>query len=86
MLESYRVRLHIDYVPESLGYTGPRMFELSPTQQSQVVLPVAAVSNPLDGVRLSLSVTVPEPAGLSALALGLVPLAAAAVNRRRTKR
>jgi hypothetical protein len=79
----YTVRLYLDYVPASAQWTGPREFEISTTAYTQIELPIVAVSNPLDGVRMSFTVAVPEPSSLTALAFGA--LAVGMLRRRRRR-
>lgn len=76
-------RLVIDYVPESLGWTGPMEYDLDMNQDYTIPLPVATVTDPLRGTRMHITVTyVPEPCSLVALGMGLVGLAAHRGRRR----
>lgn len=79
----YGIWLSLDYVPEWLNYSGPRSFQLSATQQTDLVLPLPAVHNPLDGVRMSLTVSVAEPSCFLALTGGVSAVGVAVVRRRR---
>lgn len=77
-------RLVIDYVPESLGWTGPMEYDLDLNQDYMIPLPVATVTDPLQGTRMHITVTyVPEPCSLVALGMGIVGLAAEMRGRRR---
>ncbi len=78
-----RALLVLDYVPESLGWTGPMRYELDLSQDYALQLPIASVTDPLQGTRMHITVfAVPEPSPLAALGLGIVGLCVG-VRRRR---
>ena len=81
----YTAHLVLDYVPESLQWTGQTDFWLDLTQESVITLPVLEVSDGLQGTRMHLTVyaPVPEPSSLIALAGGLAGLGGMALRRRR---
>ena len=69
----WRLVLTLDYVPESLNWTGPWQYEflLDNPDLQFFTLPVPTVSNPFDGVRMHLTAyaPIPEPGSLLALLL-----------------
>jgi len=68
---SYTGRLVLDYVPESLDYTGPREFSLRMSRGNVLTLPIPTVTDGLRGTRMHLTVyrPIPEPSSLAGLAL-----------------
>jgi hypothetical protein len=79
----YQARLYLDYVPPEASWEGPTVFDISVTGYTYFDLPIVAVSNPLDGVRMHFTVATPEPSSLLALGGGLMGLAGLALRRRR---
>jgi hypothetical protein len=82
---AYTGHLVLDYVPESANWTGPMDFWLDLGRENKFTVPIVTVTNPLDGVRMHITVyAIPEPCSLAVLGAGLIPLALAARRRRRT--
>ena len=81
----YLGHLVLDYVPEVCNWTGPVEFWLDLSQPNELTLPIATVTDPLDGVQMHITVhaPIPEPSSFAALGFGLVPLAAVLRRRRR---
>ena len=80
----YTAHVVLDYVPESLHWTGQTDFWLDLTQSSIITLPVPQVADPLEGTRIHITVyAVPEPGALIVLAGGLAGLGTGALRRRR---
>lgn len=79
----YQARLYLDYVPPQANWDGPWVFDISVTDYTYFDLPIVAVSNPLDGVRMHLTVATPEPSSLLAFAGGLAGIAGLVLRRRR---
>lgn len=70
-----RAVLVLDYVPDSLGWTGPREYELDMNQDYFIPLPVPTVTDPLQGTRMHVTVyAIPEPSCLAVIGLGLVAI------------
>lgn len=79
----YMGHLVIDRVAAGVAWTGPMDYWLDLTQQNTFTLPIAMVSDPLQGTRFHLTVyapAVPEPSSLLLLAGGLILVVA---RRRR---
>jgi len=75
--------LVLDYVPASIGWTGPMEYEIDMSVGAFLQLPIATVTDPLQGTRMHITVfAVPEPSPLAALGLGIVGLCVG-VRRRR---
>jgi hypothetical protein len=72
-----RAVLVVDYVPESLGWTGPMEYQLDMGQDYFIPLPVPTVTDPLQGTRMHITVypLIPEPGSLVALTAGILGLA-----------
>jgi hypothetical protein len=85
--QGYVGHLVIDYMPDYLNYTGDRAFDIDLHKGKVISLPVPTVTNPLDGIRMHLTVTapLPEPSSLAALGFGVLPVAGVALRRRRRK-
>ena len=81
----YTGHLVLDYVPDSANWTGPMDFWLDLGIENTITLPIVTVTDPLDGVRMHITVhaPIPEPSSLAALGIGLVPFAARMRRRRR---
>lgn len=82
----YTAHLVLDYVPDSLHWTGQTDFWLDLTRDNIITLPTPEVNDGLLGTRMHLTVyapAVPEPSSLASLGLGLLPLAGYAVRRRK---
>jgi len=77
----YQARLYLDYVPPAANWEGPTVFDISVTGYTYFDLPIVAVSNPLDGVRMHFTVATPEPSSLLALVGGLAGIT---LGRRRS--
>jgi len=78
----YNFQLVLDYVPEYMNWTGPTVYEFRIGALLNV--PIPTVTNPLDGVRMHLTVyagPIPEPTTL--LPLAGAALAFGALWRRR---
>jgi len=81
----YMCRLVLDYVPEYMNWTGPSVYEFS-ALGTLLDLPIPTVDNPLDGVRMHLTVyagPIPEPSSLLALAGAAAATAGTLWRRRR---
>jgi len=83
----YTARLVIDRVPESLAWTGPMEFNLRIDNWwgfNPLTLPVAEVTDPLQGTRMHLTVyAVPEPSSFIALGFAVIGLGGVGLRRRR---
>lgn len=82
----YWARLVLDYVPTSLGWTGPMEFTAPLYGTSSFLLPVPVVSDGLEGTRMHLTVyttPIPEPSGMMALGMGALGVLAPILRRRR---
>jgi len=86
----YWGRLSLDYVPDSLVWTGPWQFDIRLDGYGmQFYLPVPITDNPWDPMnvtRMHLTVyttPIPEPSSLLALGAGMLALAGLALRRRR---
>jgi len=67
--------LVLDYVPESLGWTGPTEYWLDLSVRNYLYLPIATVTDPLQGTRMHVTVyAIPEPSCLAVIGLGLVAI------------
>ncbi len=67
-----RALLVLEYVPESIGWTGPMQYEIDLSQDTALQLPIATVTDPLQGTRMHITVfAAPEPSALAVLGLGL---------------
>ena len=73
----YTGHLVLDYVPESANWTGPMEFWLDLGVFNTFTLPIVTVTDPLDGIRMHITVyaPIPEPCSLAALGFGVVLLA-----------
>ena len=87
----YWGRLFLDYVPGSLGWTGPWQFDFPLDGGSAgFLLPVPITDNPYDPTqvtRMHLTVyttPIPEPSSLLALGAGLAAVGLPLLRRRRT--
>jgi len=81
----YNFQLVLDYVPEYMNWTGPRVFEFR-DGGGLFNVPIPTVTNPLDGVRMHLTVyagPIPEPSSLLALAGAALTTAGFAWRKRR---
>jgi len=81
----YNFQLVLDYVPEYMNWTGPRVFEFR-RGGGLFNVPIPTVTNPLDGVRMHLTVyagPIPEPSSLLTLAGAALTTAGFAWRKRR---
>lgn len=69
----YIGHLVIDKVPDGVEWSGPMEYWLDMTVFNSVTVPIAVVTDPLQGTRMHLTVydTIPEPSALAALGIGL---------------
>ena len=69
-----RALLVLDYVPDSIGWTGPIEYEIDMSVGAFLQLPITTVTDPLQGTRMHFTVyaPIPEPTSLVALATGVV--------------
>jgi len=80
----YNFQLVLDYVPEYMNWTGPRVFEFR-RGGGLFNVPIPTVTNPLDGVRMHLTVyagPIPEPSSLLTLAGAALTTAGFAWRKR----
>jgi hypothetical protein len=84
--DGYMMHLVLDDVPESAAWDGPMDFWFDMNAPEIITLPIIETDDPLSGTRMHFTVyapPIPEPSSLAALALGLLPLGAAVLRRRR---
>lgn len=89
--DGYRAELVLDYVPESLDWTGPMVFPFDLHRTDGFWLPLPTLDHAPDPtvegdklVRMHITVhAVPEPSSLAALCFGLIAAGAGAQLRRR---
>lgn len=81
----YTGTLVLDYVPASANWSGPMEFPLILDQWNEFTLPIVTVTDPLQGVRMHVTVNapIPEPSSLLALCTGLVSAGALLGKRKR---
>ena len=73
----------IDQIPAGVVWTGPMEYWFDMTiNHNTFVMPIAEVTDPLQGTRFHLTVYTPEPSSLLALCAGIGAMAAA-IGRRR---
>lgn len=80
----YIGHLVIDQVPAGVTWTGPMdyWFDMTINHQS-FLMPIAEVSNPLDGTRFHLTVYTPEPSSILALLAGVAGMGGMVLRGRR---
>ncbi len=79
----YIGQIVIDQVPEGVNWTGPMEYWFDMTVRGNTFLmPIATVTDPLQGTRFHLTVYTPEPCSLLALCAGIGAMGAVMRKRR----